>query len=192
MIRINVNDENLTLDPKPTNWGAGVSLYNGVLFTGIIEEYFEGTTQLLAESELREGILHGRQVEYFPNGQIESEFFERYDGFPTNIKNRIVEPIREELYLEVFNKASIDITNKRARLYDTEVKYIYNFLLNHIGKGNKFIIEIESVLYTCPNCQKYFIALKKYAQTQNIDLQVISRAHPEAGTNREVLELINQ
>ncbi|HZW62098.1 MAG TPA: hypothetical protein VFF15_00480 [Flavobacteriaceae bacterium] len=81
MDRIDINDPNLTLDLKPTNWGGGISLYNGIPFTGIIEEYFNGTSQLLSEGEYRDGVIHGRQVEYFLNGQIETEYYEKYGGF---------------------------------------------------------------------------------------------------------------
>jgi hypothetical protein len=80
MIRIDINDPNLTLRDRPTNWGAGVSLYNGLLFTGIIYEYFPNTTQFSSEDEYKDGILDGRQVEYWANGQIKSEYFKKYGG----------------------------------------------------------------------------------------------------------------
>jgi antitoxin component YwqK of YwqJK toxin-antitoxin module len=80
MIRIDINDPNLTLRDRPTNWGTGVWLYNGVLFTGIVYEYFPNTTQFSSESEYVDGILDGRQVEYWPNGKIKDEYFEKYDG----------------------------------------------------------------------------------------------------------------
>jgi antitoxin component YwqK of YwqJK toxin-antitoxin module len=79
MIRIDTNDVNITLRDIPTNWGAGVWLYNGELFTGIMYEYFPTTNQLCSEVELKEGILDGRQVEYWPNGKLKIEHFEKYD-----------------------------------------------------------------------------------------------------------------
>lgn len=79
MIRIDINDPNLTLRDKPTNWGAGVSLYNGLPFTGVIYEYYPNTTQLWSEAEHKDGILDGRQVDYWSNGQIKSEYFQKYD-----------------------------------------------------------------------------------------------------------------
>jgi antitoxin component YwqK of YwqJK toxin-antitoxin module len=86
MIRININDSNIELRDRPTNWGEGVWLYNGMPFTGIMFEYFPTTTQLSSESEFKEGILNGRQVEYWPNGKIKSEYFERYTAFYGSFK----------------------------------------------------------------------------------------------------------
>ena len=80
MTRIDINDPNLTLRDRPTNWGAGVSLYNGIPFTGIMYEFFDNSSQLQSESEYKDGILHGRQVVYWQNGQLKEEYFERYGG----------------------------------------------------------------------------------------------------------------
>lgn len=101
MTRINANNPNLILDPKPTNWGAGIYLYNGTLFTGILEDNFDGTTQLQCESEFNDGILDGRQVEYFLNGQIKYECFEKYD-VPYGFK-RIWDQSGVLLYIEEFD-----------------------------------------------------------------------------------------
>ncbi|NLN32896.1 MAG: hypothetical protein GX159_04795 [Flavobacteriaceae bacterium] len=79
MIRIEYNDPNLTLRDRPTNWGGGVKLYNGVPFTGIIFYKSPNSNQLLNESEYKEGILEGRQVEYWENGNLKEEYFQKYD-----------------------------------------------------------------------------------------------------------------
>ncbi|UFH35069.1 hypothetical protein [Flavobacterium acetivorans] len=80
MTRIDINDPNLTIDDMPTNWGGAVWLYNEEPFTGIRYEYFPGTIQLSSEAEFMDGIQHGRQAEYWTNGQIKIEFFENYGG----------------------------------------------------------------------------------------------------------------
>ncbi|HEY6142180.1 MAG TPA: hypothetical protein VIV55_01955 [Flavobacterium sp.] len=86
-MRIDTNDVNITLRDMPTNWGEGVWLYNGELFTGIMYEYFPMTNQLCSEVELKEGIIDGRQVEYYPNGQIKEEYFEKYAAFYGSFKS---------------------------------------------------------------------------------------------------------
>jgi antitoxin component YwqK of YwqJK toxin-antitoxin module len=79
MIRIDINDSNFVLRDTPTNWGGGFWYYNGIPFTGITYEYYPNTTQLSSESEFKNGILDGRQLEYWPNGQIKVEFFQMFD-----------------------------------------------------------------------------------------------------------------
>jgi len=78
MLRIDINDPNFILDDMPTSWGAGVFRYNGELFTGIAFAYFPGTSNFSDESEFREGIAEGRQVEYWPNGIMREEHNEKY------------------------------------------------------------------------------------------------------------------
>lgn len=87
MLRIEINDPNLILDDMPTNWGEGVFHYNGELFEGIMYEYFPNSTQLSSESEYKEGIADGRQVEYYPNGKIKEEYFEKYATFYGSFKS---------------------------------------------------------------------------------------------------------
>ena len=79
MLKIEYDDPDLTLRDRPTNWGDGVWLYKGEPFTGIICEYYLGSTQASSESEHRDGIIDGRQVEYWPNGTLKEEYFQKYD-----------------------------------------------------------------------------------------------------------------
>lgn len=79
MLRIEYNDPNMTLDNRPTNWGGGVYLYNGEPFTGIKIYKFPNTNNLSNEVEFKDGILDGRQVEYWPNGNLKEEYFQKYD-----------------------------------------------------------------------------------------------------------------
>lgn len=78
-MRLEHNNPNLTLLNKSTNWGGGIKLYNGERFTGIIYYYFLNTTQIEAEWEYKDGIFDGRQAEYWPNGQLKEEYFQKYD-----------------------------------------------------------------------------------------------------------------
>jgi antitoxin component YwqK of YwqJK toxin-antitoxin module len=79
MLRLEYNDSNLTLRNKSTNWGGGVWLYKGIPFTGTVCFYYPGTTQLSGESEHKDGIVDGRQADYWPNGQLKEEYFQKID-----------------------------------------------------------------------------------------------------------------
>ena len=99
------------------------------MFTGIIEEYFEGTTQLLYEGEHRQGIVHGRQVEYFSNGQIKIETFERYDGFYGTRKEWNEQGVL--IYEENFSEEGVSIWAKK---YDAQ-----GVLTDHWIGNNKIL-----------------------------------------------------
>jgi len=79
MLRIEYNDPDLDLDDRPTNWGGGVYRYKGQPFTGIKTFHEEIANILDAEYEYVDGIPDGRQVEYWPNGNLKEEYFQKYD-----------------------------------------------------------------------------------------------------------------
>ena len=81
MLRIDINNTNLILRDRPNNQGGGVYLFNETNYTGIIYEYFPNTVQLSSESEYKDGILDGHQVEYWQNGQIKEACFQKYDYY---------------------------------------------------------------------------------------------------------------
>ncbi|MDH7911372.1 hypothetical protein [Winogradskyella sp. SYSU M77433] len=153
--------------------------------------FFKSNRLRVITKRYQDDVLIDEIIELFISGD-KAKVDPILDNFPPDIRNKFVEPLNEELYFDVFNRASMDISKGIARFDDTEVKYIYNYLINHIGSGNRVVMEIESVLYTCANCRKYIIALKKYAETQNVDLSIISRAHPRAFKNSDVNTIINE
>lgn len=79
MVRIEYNDPEFTLDDKPTNWGGGVYLYKGQPFTGLMTYHDPATNKLEMESEYKDGIFDGRQAEYWINGNLKEEYFQKYD-----------------------------------------------------------------------------------------------------------------
>jgi antitoxin component YwqK of YwqJK toxin-antitoxin module len=85
MLRINNDDQNLTLRNRPTNWGAGVYLYNGIPFTGI-KVYRYDDNEISAEYEYKDGIPDGRQIDYWPNGNLQEECYQRYDYYVGSYK----------------------------------------------------------------------------------------------------------
>lgn len=73
MQRINENNSDLEL------WyldGGGVPVYRyqEIPFTGIVEEYNEGNTILLAENEYLNRFQEGWIKTYYSNGQLETEY----------------------------------------------------------------------------------------------------------------------
>ncbi len=81
MLRVEYNDPNMTLRDRPTNWGGGVWLYNGIPFTGIKVFRDINTNQISGESEYKDGIPDGRQIDYWPNGNFQEECFQKYDYY---------------------------------------------------------------------------------------------------------------
>ena len=60
----------------------------------------------------------------------------------------------------------------------------------HFSKGDIFEIEMESVLYTCTNCQKYLQAAQLYAKSVGKTINVKFIAHPDASRIPEVENII--
>jgi len=58
-------------------------------------------------------------------------------------------------------------------------------------RGDIFEIEMESVLYTCTNCQKYLQAAQLYAKSAGKTINVKFIAHTGASTIPKVNILIN-
>ncbi|KRD63405.1 hypothetical protein ASE40_21625 [Flavobacterium sp. Root935] len=58
--------------------------------------------------------------------------------------------------------------------------------------GNKFVIEIESTLYTCTSCQKFLQAAKIYANSENKILEIKFIAHRDAIRMDNVKNMINE
>ncbi|MDF0720564.1 hypothetical protein P0M11_11200 [Kaistella sp. PBT33-4] len=78
-----------------------------------------------------------------------------------------------------------------SRFNDTELKYVFHFLENRWNSGNRFVIEMESVLYNCTSCQLYLQALKEYGKTKGKDINIIFKAHPNAVSIEETKTIQN-
>ena len=124
--------------------------------------------------------------DFAQRGNID-EIDEIFEAVP-NLKSRFVEPDDYNKFKEFARNAFDDAGDKRFN--DTEVKFLYNFFTEHYHKGNRFEIQMESVLYTCKSCQKYLQAAKNYAKSQGkvIDFKFIS--HNEAIEMKDVKQII--
>lgn len=125
------------------------------------------------DSELVEPII----TEWYISGSQE-HFDDIFDNTPLILREKFVQPSNIERY-NAFSKKAIDFDG-RPRVNDTEVKFLFNFFENHFHKGNRFVIEIESGLYTCTSCQKYLQAAQKFAKSEGKILEIKFIAHPKA------------
>ncbi|MBB2150531.1 toxin-antitoxin system YwqK family antitoxin [Pedobacter gandavensis] len=79
MKRVNINDaevEYMGIDAG----GGNMWNYQNEPFTGILEEFYENGN-LIAELECRNGYTYGLQRLYFENGQIEKEYYKKFNHF---------------------------------------------------------------------------------------------------------------
>ncbi|AYN03385.1 MULTISPECIES: toxin-antitoxin system YwqK family antitoxin [unclassified Flavobacterium] len=77
MIRINFNDDSIEIK-HPDAGGGSTYFYQGVPFTGIIEE-FHNNGNLIGEIEVKNGYTDGRIVHYYDNGQLQEEKFKKFN-----------------------------------------------------------------------------------------------------------------
>ncbi|MEE4000013.1 hypothetical protein V1T75_06645 [Tenacibaculum sp. FZY0031] len=63
-----------------------------------------------------------------------------------------------------FVTGAYDLTGK-PRKYDSEIKFIYNFLKNHVNKADEFVIETSNIFATCTSCSREFVMLEEYLKT---------------------------
>ena len=67
-----------------------------------------------------------------------------------------------------------------GRYYDTELKYICNFLDQYYDLGDHFTITFESSLDACGSCRRYIQALQNLAQKDGKLIEIKFVAHPQA------------
>lgn len=109
-----------------------------------------------------------------------------YNGKTYNIVNQDFNHIDfQEFARKAFDKKG------KARLNDTELKFIFNFLENHWHLGNRFKIKMESTLYNCTSCQRYMQALKEYGSKHGKTIEIEFLAHPGASDIKEANKIIN-
>jgi antitoxin component YwqK of YwqJK toxin-antitoxin module len=114
MIKIYDNDSNLILDLDLPSWGdQGIWLYNGLPFTGIIM-YRDDNDQVYGEDEYKEGMRNGRQVEYWENGNLKEEYFEKEGVYIGSFK------CWNEQGVLVFHEENDELGNWKRTILDLE------------------------------------------------------------------------
>lgn len=99
------------------------------------------------------------------NELVHSSNIELYENFINSYKNS------DEL-VKVFKNGVKDY-NGRPRTFDSEVKYIFNFLMKHLHRGDEFIIETKNIYYACPSCQREFIMFEEFLKSRGKKVKFI-------------------
>jgi len=91
------------------------------------------------------------------------------DGKAPDFIKEIAPADREKFH--VFKQQAIDDEGYK-RMNDTEMKFIFNFLKESWGKGDHFIIEMESTLKVCSSCEAYLVYLQKLAEQYGKKIEI--------------------
>ncbi len=95
------------------------------------------------------------KTKIFNKGKVTGIIEERSSSGAKNVKG-FLEKITDKNFVENV----VDI-NGRSRKNDSEIKYIYNFLKNHLNKGDYFIIETTNIMTACSSCRRELLMLKE-------------------------------
>lgn len=93
-------------------------------------------------------------------------------GDPPNLPENTIDILSDYENFETFVKGAEDFGGI-PRNYDSEIKYIFNFLKNHIDKGDEFIIETQNIFKTCGSCRREFVMLEDYLKLQGKKVKII-------------------
>ncbi|MDR6969669.1 hypothetical protein J2X31_003703 [Flavobacterium arsenatis] len=93
-------------------------------------------------------------------------------GNPPDLPPNAIDILDDYDNFEAFVKGASDFSGN-PRNYDSEIKYIFNFLRNHINKGDEFIIETQNIFKTCGSCRREFVMLEDYLKTQGKKVKII-------------------
>lgn len=110
-------------------------------------------------------------------------------GNPPKLPKNTINILDDYATYEAFVKGAID-WNSRARMYDSEIKYIFNFLKNHINKGDEFIIETSNIFKSCNSCQRELVTLKKLAETQGKKITIIVKSDKSIESTDDLLKAL--
>ncbi|WP_295222035.1 hypothetical protein [uncultured Chryseobacterium sp.] len=93
-------------------------------------------------------------------------------GDPPDLPPNTINVLDDWENFEKFVEGAVDFAN-RPRMYDSEIKYIFNFLKNHMNKGDEFIIETRNIFKTCGSCRREFVMLEDYLRTQRKKVKIV-------------------
>lgn len=137
------------------------------LYLKYLEE-FPGLRRGFNQAEFKTTILNkGQKVEEVVEFSLSGDKDKLLTVFgdPPSLPQNTIDILSDYNNFEAFVKGAKDFGN-RARYYDSEIKYIFNFLKNHIDKGDEFIIETQNIFKTCGSCRREFVMLEDYLKAQ--------------------------
>jgi len=137
------------------------------LYTKYLKE-FPGLQKGFNQAEFKTTIFNQRKkvdevVEFSLSG--DKSKLTKYFGNPPDLPENTIEILNDYDNFEVFVKGARDFSDL-PRNYDSEIKYIFNFLKNHINKGDEFVIETQNIFKTCGSCRREFVMLEDYLKLQ--------------------------
>lgn len=124
----------------------------------------EGHNQAIFKIKFFEnGKLFDEVEEFSLSGDLDKmiKSFGNPPKFPLNTVN-VLDDFEE---FETFVTGAYDLFG-RSRKFDSEIKFIYNFLKNHAHKADEFIIETSNIFKTCGSCSREFVLLKQLLEQQ--------------------------
>ncbi len=63
--------------------------------------------------------------------------------------------------------------NGQVRKGDSELKYVFHFIRDHLRSADEFIVETKNIFITCTSCQQELLILKRFVESQNKTLKLI-------------------
>lgn len=114
------------------------------------------------------------QVEEFSLSGDKIKMFDNF-GNPPKFPPNTVNVLNDFEEFETFVTGAYDLFG-RSRKFDSEIKFIYNFLKNHAYKADEFIIETSNIFKTCGSCSREFVLLKQLLENQGKKLTIIVKA----------------
>lgn len=93
-------------------------------------------------------------------------------GNPPKLPPNTIDFVDDWDNFEKFVEGVVDFRN-RPRNYDSEIKYIFNFLKKHADKGDEFVIETKNIFKTCGSCRREFVMLEEYLKSKGKKVKII-------------------
>jgi hypothetical protein len=126
------------------------------------------------------------KIKFFENGKLLDELEEfslsgdlnkmtKSFGIPPKLPPNTVNVLDNFDEFETFVIGAYDLFGT-SRKFDSEIKFIYNFLKNHAHKADEFIIETSNIFKTCGSCSRELVLLKQLLEQQGKKLRIIVKA----------------
>lgn len=138
----------------------------------MIKKYPKLKGELDFEGKFRQVNFAEFSIKKGNKGIFEKEIKELYHSGDEHFYDEFINPFDDELTSQQFQKGVVDIKGG-SRRNDSEAKFIYNFLKEHLHTADEFIIETKNIYFTCTSCQREIVMLKNYAEKLGKKIEII-------------------